>query len=104
MAGNWGFFAMPSIEGTPGNPKFLTGAPYGVAVVHDLAAAQVHLRDRRHLIVRQGKIPDVEVLSHAIPVDGLGDDGDPALNVPAQHHLSWHRLLCSMPVRREVSV
>ena len=32
MAGNWGFFAMPSIEGTPGNPKFLTGAPDGFMV------------------------------------------------------------------------
>jgi len=65
-------------------------------VIHDLAAAQVHLRDRRHLIVRQGKIPDVEVLFHALPADGLGDDGDPALDVPAQRHLRG-RLPVSLP-------
>lgn len=32
MGDNWGFFAMPPVEGAPGNQKFLTGAPDGFMV------------------------------------------------------------------------
>lgn len=32
MGGNWGFFAMPALEGAPGNQKFLTGAPDGFMI------------------------------------------------------------------------
>ena len=56
----------------------------GVAVVHDLAAADVQLGDLCHVLVTELEVPDVDVLLHALFVDRLGDDGDAPLDVPTQ--------------------
>ena len=59
----------------------------GVAVVHDLAVADVQPGDLHHVLIAEGKVPDGNVLLHALSVDGLGDDGDAPLDVPTQSHL-----------------
>ena len=59
----------------------------GVAVVHDLAVADVELCDLCHILVAELEVPDGQVLLHALLVDGLRDDGDAALDVPPQGHL-----------------
>ena len=59
----------------------------GIAVVYDLAVADVQLRDLGHIRVTELEVPDVDVLLHALLVDRLGDDGDAALYVPVQGYL-----------------
>lgn len=44
--------------------------------------------DLGHLLVGQGKVPDVDVLLHPLHMDRLGDNGHAPLGVPAQNHLS----------------
>ena len=59
----------------------------GAAVVHDLTVPDVQLGDLSHVPIAEGKIPDIHVLLHAVPVDRLGDDHHPPLDVPPQGHL-----------------
>lgn len=56
-------------------------------MIHNLAVAQIQLGDLRHVLIAEGDVPDVHVLLHAVPVDGLGDDHHVPLDVPAQGHL-----------------
>ena len=58
-----------------------------IAVVHDLAVAQVLGGDLRHLLIGQGEVPDVDILLHPLHMDGLGDNGHAPLSIPTQDHL-----------------
>ena len=56
-------------------------------MVDDLAVADVHPGDGRHLLWREGKIPDRPVFVHPLRADGFGDGHHAALVVPAQDDL-----------------
>ena len=56
-------------------------------MVNDLAATEVKGGDGGHVLIGEGKVPNGEILCHALPVRGLGDDYHAALRVPAQRHL-----------------
>lgn len=60
---------------------------FGVAVVYNLAAADVEPRNLRHILAAELEIPDIHILFHALLVDRFGDDGDASLDVPAQGYL-----------------
>ena len=42
---------------------------------------------------RQVEAVEIEVLSHALRLDGLGDDGSATLDSPAKNHLGWRLLV-----------
>ena len=40
-----------------------------------------------HVVLGEGKVEDIPVLNHPLPVGGLGQDDHTPLDVPTQHHL-----------------
>lgn len=59
----------------------------GVAVIYNLAVADIQLGDLFHILVTELKIPDIYILLHALLMDGLGDHHNAPLHIPTQSHL-----------------
>lgn len=56
-------------------------------MIHDFTVTDIHAGDGLHVFIAQREVPDIEVLFHALPVRGFGNDHDPALHIPAQRDL-----------------
>ena len=68
-------------------------------VIDNLAASPIERRNFFHILVRKGKIEDVEILPHALLMHALGDDARAALQAPAQGDL--RRALAVLPSGRD---
>ena len=88
--------------GCPLSPKFSPSPKYSEALaldavepfdlgwgkrIKDQAVSFVHVRNGFHILFIKNEIPDTGVFFDAFPVDGLGNHGDSALDVPAEHDL-----------------
>lgn len=76
MAGNWGFFAMPAIEGAPGNQKFLTGAPDGFMVSARTEHPDEAVAFLRFLTNRENSERMVKAMGWPSPVVGAVNEGN----------------------------
>lgn len=56
------------------------------AVINDLAVPHIQTRSGFHIRAAQNKIPDVQVFLNAHRMDGLGDNHNAPLNVPAENN------------------
>lgn len=70
MAGNWGFFAMPAIEGEPGNQNFLVGAPDGFMVSAHSQHPDEAVKFLQYLTNEANSLAMVENLHWPSPVKG----------------------------------
>ena len=70
MPGNWGFFAMPAIEGEPGNQNFLTGAPDGFMVSAKSKHPDEAVDFLKFLTNKENSIEMVNALGWPSPVIG----------------------------------